>query len=139
MTQIVQVAAIALAALSAGAAKMTVVNEAIPDLQVPKGAWVSSGALNGLAFTPRGCRVACHLWPLRFLPVMNSSDEWIGVHVHRNCDFSSQGSCAQAPPIHIIPPIPPISDISLPALPSLGLCATIASVVINSPATRVIR
>ena len=57
MTQIVQVAAIALATLGTGAATMSVMNEDIPDLQVPEGAWTSSGALDGRAFTILGVDV----------------------------------------------------------------------------------
>lgn len=58
MPQIIQVAAIALATLGTGAATMSVMNEDIPDLQVPDGDWVSSGALDGRAFTILGTDVA---------------------------------------------------------------------------------
>lgn len=54
MPQIIQVAAIAIATLGTGAATMSVMNEDIPDLQVPEGAWVSAGALDGRAFTMVG-------------------------------------------------------------------------------------
>lgn len=57
MTQIIQMAAIALATLGTGAATMSVMNADIPDLQVPEGAWVSSGALDGRAFTVLGTDV----------------------------------------------------------------------------------
>lgn len=50
MSQIPQVAAIALATLGTGAATMTVMNEDIPDFQVPEGAWTASGALDGRSF-----------------------------------------------------------------------------------------
>lgn len=50
MPQILQVAAIALATLGTGAATMTVLNEDIPDFQVPEGAWTASGALDGRSF-----------------------------------------------------------------------------------------
>ncbi|SDL89599.1 hypothetical protein [Aliiruegeria lutimaris] len=50
MPQILQVAAIALATLGTGAATMTVMNEDIPDLEVPEGAWTATGALDGLSF-----------------------------------------------------------------------------------------
>ncbi|WGH77867.1 hypothetical protein [Jannaschia ovalis] len=54
MTQILQVVAIGLATLGTGAATMSVMNEDIPDLQVPEGAWSSSGALDGRAFVVLG-------------------------------------------------------------------------------------
>lgn len=54
MPQIIQVAAIAVATLGTGAATLSVMNEDIPDLQVPEGAWVSSGALDGRAFEVYG-------------------------------------------------------------------------------------
>ncbi|MDU8913539.1 hypothetical protein [Aestuariicoccus sp. MJ-SS9] len=57
VTQIIQVAAIALATLGTGAATMSVMNEDIPDMQVPEGAWTSSGALDGRAFTVYGTDV----------------------------------------------------------------------------------
>jgi hypothetical protein len=50
MPQILQVAAIALATLGTGAATLTVVNQDIPDFDVPEGAWTDSGALDGLSF-----------------------------------------------------------------------------------------
>lgn len=57
MPQILQVAAIAIATLGTGAATMSVMNEDIPDLQVPEGVWASSGALDGQAFTIHGIDV----------------------------------------------------------------------------------
>ena len=54
MPQIFQVAAIALATLGTGAATMTVMNEDIPDLQVPDGAWSANGALDGRSFDVLG-------------------------------------------------------------------------------------
>lgn len=54
MPQIVQVAAIALATLGTGAATMSVMNEDIPDLQVPEGAWSANGALDGRSFEVLG-------------------------------------------------------------------------------------
>ncbi|SIS92695.1 hypothetical protein SAMN05421759_106192 [Roseivivax lentus] len=54
MPQTIQVAVIAVATLGTGAATMSVMNEDIPDLQVPEGAWVSSGALDGRAFEVYG-------------------------------------------------------------------------------------
>ncbi|MBJ3764553.1 hypothetical protein ILP92_17600 [Maribius pontilimi] len=50
MTQILQIAAIALTTLGAGAATMKVMNDDIPDLQVPDGAWKDDGALDGRSF-----------------------------------------------------------------------------------------
>ncbi|MCC1492631.1 hypothetical protein [Cognatishimia sp. F0-27] len=50
MPQIMQVAAIALATVGTGAATMTVLNEDIPDFQVPEGAWADNGALDGRSF-----------------------------------------------------------------------------------------
>jgi hypothetical protein len=57
MPQILQIAAIALATFGTGAATMSVMNEDIPDLEVPEGAWVSTGALDGRAFTVLGVDV----------------------------------------------------------------------------------
>ena len=54
MPPIVQVAAIALATLGTGAATMSVMNEDIPDLQVPDGAWSANGALDGRSFEVLG-------------------------------------------------------------------------------------
>lgn len=48
--RIIQVAAIAIASLGTGAATMSVMNKDIPDIAVPEGAWISSGALDGRAF-----------------------------------------------------------------------------------------
>ncbi|UWQ15363.1 hypothetical protein K3556_05585 [Aliiroseovarius sp. M344] len=50
MPQIVQVAAIALATLGTGAITMSVMNEDIPDLEVPQGPWTASGALDNRSF-----------------------------------------------------------------------------------------
>ena len=50
MPQIFQVAAIAIATLGTGAATMSVMNEDIPDLQVPAGAWSAGGDLDGRSF-----------------------------------------------------------------------------------------
>lgn len=50
MTQIMQIAAIAVATLGTGAATITAMNEDIPDLAVPEGAWASTGALDGRTF-----------------------------------------------------------------------------------------
>lgn len=50
MPQIIQIAVIAAATFGTGAATMSVLNEDIPDLQVPEGAWISSSALDGRAF-----------------------------------------------------------------------------------------
>lgn len=50
MTQILQVAAIALATLGTGAATMTVMNEDIPDLVVPEGDWVAGSLFDGKTF-----------------------------------------------------------------------------------------
>ncbi len=50
MTQIIQLAAIAFAALGTGAAAMKVMNQDIPDLEVPDGPWAASGALDGRSF-----------------------------------------------------------------------------------------
>lgn len=57
MAQIIQVAAIALATLGTGAATLSVMNEDIPDMKVPEGAWTSSGALDGRAFEIYGIDV----------------------------------------------------------------------------------
>ncbi|MGI1662544.1 hypothetical protein ACRDNQ_09920 [Palleronia sp. KMU-117] len=54
MTQIIQVAAIALATVGTGAATMSVMKEDIPDLQVPEGNWSSVGALDGRSFEVLG-------------------------------------------------------------------------------------
>ena len=54
MPQMLQVAAIVLATAGTGAATLTVMNEDIPDLAVPDGPWVASGALDGRAFTIEG-------------------------------------------------------------------------------------
>ena len=50
MTQLLQVASIALATLGTGAATMTVMNQDIPDLAVPEGDWSAGNALDGRSF-----------------------------------------------------------------------------------------
>lgn len=50
MPQIIQVAAIVLGTLGAGAATMSVMSEDIPDLEVPDGDWAATGALDGMTF-----------------------------------------------------------------------------------------
>lgn len=57
VTQIMQVAAIAMATLGTGAATMSVMNQDIPDMEVPEGPWTSSGTLDGRAFTVYGIDV----------------------------------------------------------------------------------
>lgn len=54
MTQILQIAAIALATLGTGAATLSVMNEDIPDLAIPEGDWTATGALDGLTFEIQG-------------------------------------------------------------------------------------
>lgn len=54
MTQILQIAAIAFATFGTGAATLSVMNEDIPDLAVPEGNWVATGALDGMAFKVAG-------------------------------------------------------------------------------------
>lgn len=58
MPQILQVAALVLATAGTGAATLSVMNEDIPDLAVPDGAWVASGALDGRAFQIEGVDLA---------------------------------------------------------------------------------
>lgn len=50
MTQILQVAAIALATLGTGAATISLMNEDIPDLAVPEGDWSAGSLLDGRSF-----------------------------------------------------------------------------------------
>lgn len=50
MTQILQIAAIAIATLGTGAVTLTVMNEDIPDLAIPEGNWAATGALDGMTF-----------------------------------------------------------------------------------------
>ncbi|GAB5510569.1 MAG: hypothetical protein Rhims3KO_19700 [Hyphomicrobiales bacterium] len=50
MTQILQIAAIAVSTLGMGAATLTVMNEDIPDLAIPEGDWAATGALDGMTF-----------------------------------------------------------------------------------------
>lgn len=58
MPQVLQLAAILLATAGTGAATLTVLNEDIPDLAVPDGAWTDSGALDGRAFSITGTDLA---------------------------------------------------------------------------------
>jgi hypothetical protein len=50
MSQLIQIAVIAFATLGTGAATMTVLNEDVPDLAVPDGAWQPGAALDGRSF-----------------------------------------------------------------------------------------
>ena len=50
MTQLLQIAVIAVATLGTGAATLSVMNKDIPDLVVPEGDWASTGALDGMTF-----------------------------------------------------------------------------------------
>jgi hypothetical protein len=50
LPQFIQAAAIAVATLGTGAATMSVMNEDIPDFEVPDGPWTASGALDGMSF-----------------------------------------------------------------------------------------
>lgn len=54
MTQVIQIAAIALATFGTGAATLSVMNEDIPDLVIPEGDWGPTGALDGLTFQISG-------------------------------------------------------------------------------------
>lgn len=54
MPQILQIAAIAAATFGTGAATLTVMNEDIPDLEVPAGAWSTEAALDGMTFEVTG-------------------------------------------------------------------------------------
>ncbi|MFK7793537.1 MAG: hypothetical protein AB8B88_12810 [Devosiaceae bacterium] len=54
MPQILQVAAIAVATLGSGAATLAVVNDDIPDLEIPAGDWVQGTELDGIAFQIAG-------------------------------------------------------------------------------------
>lgn len=58
MTQLLQIAAIAVATLGTGAATMTVMNEDIPDLAVPEGDWKAGHELDGRSFEILGTDVA---------------------------------------------------------------------------------
>jgi hypothetical protein len=58
LTQLLQVAAIALATVGTGAATLTVMKEDIPDLVVPDGPWVAGSALDGRAFSITGTDLA---------------------------------------------------------------------------------
>ncbi|MEE4119481.1 MAG: hypothetical protein V2I65_10735 [Paracoccaceae bacterium] len=58
MTQIIQIAALALATLGTGAATMTVMNADIPDLVVPEGAWSKGSELDDRSFEIIGTDVA---------------------------------------------------------------------------------
>lgn len=50
MAPILQVAAIALATFGTGAVTMTVMNEDVPDLAIPQGAWAAGTELDGMTF-----------------------------------------------------------------------------------------
>lgn len=50
MPQILHIAAIALATLGTGAATLSVMNEDIPDFEVPEGDWAATGALDDKVF-----------------------------------------------------------------------------------------
>ncbi|SMY06245.1 hypothetical protein [Flavimaricola marinus] len=50
MTQVLQIAAIAIATFGTGAATLSVMNEDIPDHVVPDGDWAATGALDGMTF-----------------------------------------------------------------------------------------
>ena len=58
MTQIMQVAAIAIATLGTGTATISLLNEDIPDLAVPAGDWRAGHELDGRAFEILGVDVA---------------------------------------------------------------------------------
>ena len=58
MTQILQIAAIAVASLGTGAATMSVMNEDIPDLAVPEGDWKAGHELDGRSFEILGTDLA---------------------------------------------------------------------------------
>lgn len=57
MSHILQAAALVLATVGTGAATMTVMNEDIPDLAVPTGAWSAGGELDGRTFDIDGIDV----------------------------------------------------------------------------------
>ena len=54
MSQILQIAVIAAATFGTGAATLSVMNEDIPDLEVPEGDWKATGALDGKSFDVTG-------------------------------------------------------------------------------------
>ena len=58
MTQLLQIAAIAVATLGTGAATLSVMNEDIPDLAIPEGDWAATGALDSMAFKIYGKNLA---------------------------------------------------------------------------------
>lgn len=58
MIKILQVSAIALTTLGTGATAMTVMNEDIPDLAVPEGAWTAGHELDGRTFNILGTDLA---------------------------------------------------------------------------------
>lgn len=58
MSQILQIAAIAVATLGTGAATLTVMNDDIPDLAVPEGDWANEGLLDGITFSISGTDLA---------------------------------------------------------------------------------
>ena len=57
MPQIIQAATLVLAMVGTGAATMTVMNDDIPDLDVPKGAWTAGTVLDGKVFEILGTDV----------------------------------------------------------------------------------
>jgi len=54
MSQILQIATLAIATLGTGAATLSVMNEDIPDLAVPEGPWTAEPALDGRVFEVMG-------------------------------------------------------------------------------------
>lgn len=54
MSQLLQIAAIAVAALGTGAATVTVMNEDVPDLAIPEGDWSAGTELDGRTFEVLG-------------------------------------------------------------------------------------
>ncbi len=54
MTQLLQIAAIAVATFGTGAATLSVMNEDIPDLAIPQGDWATTDALDGMTFRVNG-------------------------------------------------------------------------------------
>jgi len=58
MSQILQIAAIAVATLGTGAATLSVMNGDIPDLVIPDGDWAATGALDGMVFDVSGTDIS---------------------------------------------------------------------------------
>ncbi|MBB5516447.1 hypothetical protein FHS89_002478 [Rubricella aquisinus] len=85
MAQILQIAAIALATVGTGAATMSVMNEDIPDLQVPEGQWEATGALDGRSFDVLGVDTASGA-VLEDLLVFRD-DTFQSVDCQNYCDF----------------------------------------------------